>query len=232
MSEDKKMNYILRLLNTYRGRDSIVRTVSYLSLYLSSHTKGSNSRKLQFISEELSYCRLIMRLFDDFPMLQYTISYGLGSQEKSVLLRILGVVKNLLDQIYYPVEHVAWAADRKLIKADSSIFYTIGAALWGASSYMSVIRSLIMMSVLQRKTKGLKNVVLHEKIVAQQLEYLLLACKDAADVVLAIHYLPMESLLWAGKLTRKEVGLFGTVSSVLRVILLLRHLKKDDEANS
>lgn len=74
------MNYFVKLLNTYRGRDSVIRTISYLSLYLSDHANGSVSRKLKTVSEELSHYRLISRLFDDFPMLQYSLNYGIGSQ--------------------------------------------------------------------------------------------------------------------------------------------------------
>ncbi|GFY58418.1 peroxisomal membrane protein 11C [Trichonephila inaurata madagascariensis] len=232
MAEGGKINSIIELLDSHRGRDSIIRTASYLSLYLSSYARGNTSRKLKTISEELSYCRLIMRLFDDFPMLHFTLNYGLGSQEKTILMRVLGVVKNLLDQIYYPVEHVAWAAEKRLMKANSYLLYTAGAALWGLSSYISIVRSLIMMSILQRQTKGLKNVVLHEKIVAQQLEYLLMAFKDFADVVLAINYLPPGSLLWAGKLNKKEIGLIGTISSLLRLVMLFRHLKRNGETDS
>ncbi|GFW57870.1 peroxisomal membrane protein 11C [Trichonephila clavipes] len=143
MAQGGKINSIIELLNSHRGRDSIIRTASYLSLYLSSYARGNTSRKLKTISEELSYCRLIMRLFDDFPMLHFTLNYGLGSQEKTILMRVLGVVKNLLDQVYYPVEHVAWAAEKRLVKANSYILYTAGAALWGLSSYISIVRYLI-----------------------------------------------------------------------------------------
>ncbi|GFW57867.1 uncharacterized protein TNCV_1334761 [Trichonephila clavipes] len=77
-----------------------------------------------------------------------------------------------------------------------------------------------------------KQDCLHEKIVGQQLEYLLMAFKDFADVVLAINYLPPGSLLWAGKLNKKEIGLIGTISSLLRLVMLFRHLKRNGETDS
>ncbi|KAF8776953.1 Peroxisomal membrane protein 11C like protein [Argiope bruennichi] len=172
-----------------------------------------------------------MRLFDDFPMLRYSINYGLGSEEKTGLLRVLGVVKNMLDQIYYPIEHIALAADHHFLKVNSGSFYTAGTIIWGLSCYIDMIRSLIMMAILQGQTKGLKNVVLHEKIVAMQLEYLLLGFKDAADLALAIYYLPYGSFLWAGKLSKRNVGLFGTISSLIRVVMLLRSLKNEKSAS-
>ncbi|KAG8183810.1 hypothetical protein JTE90_027735 [Oedothorax gibbosus] len=162
-------------------------------------------------------------------MLQYTLSYGIGSKDEHAVARVLGVLKNLLDQVYFPVEHMAWAADQKIVKAQSSYFYTFGTILWGLSSYIGIVKSLIMMSVLQRKTRGVKNVVLHEKIVGKQLELLLLACQEAADFVLAVNYLPAGSLLWAGTLKKREIGLIGTFSSILRLLMLFRHMKNNND---
>ncbi|CAL1301062.1 unnamed protein product [Larinioides sclopetarius] len=134
------MDEFAKLFESYSGRDSIVRTTSYLSLYLSTYTRGSLSKKLRLINKELSYCRLLMRLFDDFPMLRYTINYGLGSKEKNGLLRVLGIIKNLLDQLYYPIEHIALAADHHFLKVDSGSFYTVGTVVWGLSCYVDMIR--------------------------------------------------------------------------------------------
>ncbi|KFM65738.1 hypothetical protein X975_05578, partial [Stegodyphus mimosarum] len=83
-----------------------------------------------------------------------------------------------------------------------------------------------MMSFLQKKTHGLKNVTIHENIVKEQLELLLLAFKDVADVVIAINYLPSGSLLWAGKLNTKQIGLCGVISSFLRFLMLFRNSEK------
>lgn len=74
------MDVLNELFNSYSGRDGVIRTVGYLSLYLSGHTGGVKSLKLRKISEELSYCRLILRLFDDLPMLRHTVTYGLGKE--------------------------------------------------------------------------------------------------------------------------------------------------------
>lgn len=74
------MDVFTELLESYSGRDSVIRAANYLSLYLSARTRGTKSLKLKRISEQLSYCRLILRLFDDLPMLRYTVTYGLGKE--------------------------------------------------------------------------------------------------------------------------------------------------------
>ena len=78
------MDVFSELLDSYSGRDSVIRAVNYTCLYFSGCTSRSTSLKLKKISEQLSYCRLILRLFDDLPMLRYTVMYGLGKEVSSL----------------------------------------------------------------------------------------------------------------------------------------------------
>lgn len=65
-------------------------------------------------------------------------------QESGFLLRCLGVLKNIVDQVYYPIEHLAWAADMQLFKAKSETFSSISVGLWALSSYINIIRYYLM----------------------------------------------------------------------------------------
>lgn len=79
MASSKFIVETTKLLQTYSGRDKVIRTVTYLSLMLSGISKSNeNSKKFLTVSLQLSLCRTILRLFDDLPMLSYTLSYGLG----------------------------------------------------------------------------------------------------------------------------------------------------------
>lgn len=218
------MDTVAQLLEVHSGRDKIVRTVSYLSLYLSGISKGKISRDFKTISEELSYCRLLLRLFDDLPMLRYSLAYGRGSKESDTFLRFLSVLTNVVDQLYYPVEHIAWAADKKFLSFKSSNWWTCGTVLWGLSLYINIARSMRIIAALQKQTRGLKDLSLHEAIVKQQLEQLLSALKCTADLAIAIHFLPFD-FLWARKLSSAQVGLCGLASSLLGLILLMRNMK-------
>lgn len=62
-------------LETYSGRDKVMRLLYYSAQLISGLT---NSKKLDTFSEHLSECRTVLRLFDDLPMLNYTLMYGLG----------------------------------------------------------------------------------------------------------------------------------------------------------
>lgn len=99
------MNRIVKIIEyfeTYRGHDQSLGIIGYGSqmvsncfvfkinisfliffkLKLSGAFKRNEkiSSKLKKISSEISNARVILRFLDDFPMLGYTVSYGLGKQ--------------------------------------------------------------------------------------------------------------------------------------------------------
>lgn len=74
-----------------------------------------SSKKVLIVGKQLSYCRTILRLFDDLPMLNRTLSYGLGSNEKDLISRLTNLLSNVINTIYYPLEHIAWAGDQGVI---------------------------------------------------------------------------------------------------------------------
>ncbi|MGH0168743.1 UNVERIFIED_CONTAM: hypothetical protein FKN15_055237 [Acipenser sinensis] len=70
-------------------------------------------KSLLVFSAQLSQCRTVLRLFDDLSMYAYSRDYGLGAKDEDSALRCMSVLNNLADQLYYPCEHLAWAADAK-----------------------------------------------------------------------------------------------------------------------
>lgn len=71
---------LVKLLETYRGHDQTLSLIGYGSKMLSDLASDSSGQKLRKISAEISNCRVILRLLDDWSMLAYTLSYGLGKQ--------------------------------------------------------------------------------------------------------------------------------------------------------
>lgn len=61
-------------------------------------------------------------------------------QEQDKVLRWLSVLNNIADQLYYPCEHIAWAADAELIKVKSDKWWTLSTALWGLSLLLGTLR--------------------------------------------------------------------------------------------
>lgn len=68
-------------VDTYGGRDRIMRILYYSSQLVGGLTTSDKlAQKLDILSDQINSCRTVMRLFDDAPMLCYTLSYGLGKE--------------------------------------------------------------------------------------------------------------------------------------------------------
>lgn len=52
----------------------------------------------------------------------------------------IGVVTNVIDQIYYPIEKIAWLAENNLISADGNKWDTVSSIFWVASIYLTLLR--------------------------------------------------------------------------------------------
>lgn len=72
---------ISKFLHTYSGRDKVIRTLCYGAKLASGLAKSqTTAEKLNIFSAQMSNCRVILRLFDDLPMLSHTLQYGLGKE--------------------------------------------------------------------------------------------------------------------------------------------------------
>lgn len=221
---------LVRVLETYRGRDKVIRTVCYGSqlvggvLSRSPSSDGSSHRvgqSLLVLSAQLSHCRTVLRLFDDLSMLGYSHSYGLGATEEDGCVRWLSVLTNIADQLYYPCEHVAWAADARIIQAKSDKWWLLSTVLWGSSLLLGILRSLRVLVLLKKKLKkceksedvGNEVAELRRQVRAE----LLSVVSSAADLSNAVHWMP-PGFLWAGRFPEWAVGLMGIISSVIGLI--------------
>lgn len=220
---------LVHVLESYRGRDKIIRTVCYGSqlvggvLSRKAETNVSSQqlgKSLLLFSAQLSHCRTVLRLFDDLSMLAYSHSYGTGAAEEDAGVRWISVLTNVADQLYYPCEHIAWAADTELIKAKSDKWWLLCTALWGISLLLGILRSLRVLLLLKRKLKrcsrdggGSSRSRLRRQMRGEVLSVL----GSMADLSNAIHWMP-PGFLWAGRFPSWLVGLMGTISSLIGLI--------------
>lgn len=95
-----KVQFCAQILQSSNGKDKVMRTVSYLSALMATW-RGFPvpvRQSLLILADQISKARTINRLFDDLPMLNYNLHCQDGG--------ILAWINNILDQIYYPVEHL------------------------------------------------------------------------------------------------------------------------------
>ncbi|KAK9512660.1 hypothetical protein O3M35_001035 [Rhynocoris fuscipes] len=206
-------------LDSYNGRDRIMRILYYSAQYLAGITKSSDlEQKLNTFSDQINCCRTVLRLFDDIPMLAYTLSYGFGRKEPDKLVKMCNIAVNTLDQLYYPLEHIAWAADCKLISAKSDFWWTATSFCWALSMYIMMIKSLRYYMVVRNVKSSLKNGNSSRQTIKHishlEVKELLTAARCFLDCIHAIHWLP-PGILWAGKLKQWHIGILGIISSLI-----------------
>uniref|UniRef100_A0A803VF88 Peroxisomal biogenesis factor 11 gamma n=1 Tax=Ficedula albicollis TaxID=59894 RepID=A0A803VF88_FICAL len=123
---------LVAALETHRGRDRAVRALCYGCQQAGAALPGPAGLPggLLAASAQLSSCRTALRLFDDLAMLRHSCSYGLGPEGEDALVRGLSVLCNVANQLYYPCEHLAWAADVGIVRAGSQKWWRRSTALW------------------------------------------------------------------------------------------------------
>ncbi|XP_020511864.1 peroxisomal membrane protein 11C [Labrus bergylta] len=220
---------LVRVLETYRGRDKIIRTVCYGSQLVggvisrkaeSDISSQRLGKSLLLFSAQLSQCRTVLRLFDDLSMLAYSHGYGFGGTEEDSGVRWISVLTNLADQLYYPCEHIAWAADAELIEVKSDKWWLLSTVLWGTSLLLGILRSLRVLLLLKKKLKRQERDgggSSHSRLHRQMRGELLSVLGSMADLSNAVHWMP-PGFLWAGRFPNWLVGLMGTVSSLVGLI--------------
>ncbi|XP_051967797.1 peroxisomal membrane protein 11C [Xyrauchen texanus] len=230
---------LINVLESYRGRDKVIRILCYGSQLVGGVISGKNShsslgRSLLLFSAQLSQCRTTLRLFDDLSMLAYSMNYGLGSTEEDALVRWMSILNNVADQLYYPCEHIAWAADAELIKTKSDRWWVLSTVLWGMSLLLSVLRSIRLIFILKKKVPKCQRAVsagsreeaiAHRATLRRQIQREVFSILSSlADLSNAIHWMP-PGLLWAGRFPPWLVGLMGTTSSLIGLL----HFSSSDQ---
>ena len=74
------MDIAVKILQSYSGRDKVLRTTSYLCTFLSNTLKGKLATDIGTFGKAVSASRTVGRLFDDLIALSTTLSYGWGLQ--------------------------------------------------------------------------------------------------------------------------------------------------------
>ena len=105
--KSSKLDFIAKILSNSNGKDKVIRLISYAAMVIGSSRMASKSLKssLSIIASQMSYARVLTRLLDDIPMLKYNLDC-LKSSSGNKFEDLLICTINLVDQLYYPVEHL------------------------------------------------------------------------------------------------------------------------------
>lgn len=99
------------------------------------------AKKFAIFSTKMSQTRANLRLFDDLPMIQSSLDYGLGEKEPDSIMASIGVITNVIDHLYYPVDKICWALDAGILKWEKRDKWDfINSVFWASSIYMNLMK--------------------------------------------------------------------------------------------
>ncbi|XP_046453421.1 peroxisomal membrane protein 11C-like [Daphnia pulex] len=216
------------LLDAHAGRDKILRITGFICTLLSDLPGTRNTplaKKFLTVGRQISNSRTINRLFDDLPMLNRTLSYGIGSSEKDQIIRISNLISNVINTCYYPLEHLAWFGDQQLLAVESKTFWRGVSYCWASTMYLAIVRTVRTISMLiqhRRHTLHSGNPSDSDimKFRRGMLQELLSLIQQMSDMGIAVNSIP--GFLWGGKLKPRHIGILGIVSTFISLAKLLR----------
>ncbi|CAE1178051.1 PEX11C [Acanthosepion pharaonis] len=195
------MEDIVNLLETYRGRDKVIRLCCYGAMLLAGKD-GKNSRLLR-VSAALSDCRVVLRLFDDIPI------------KKKVAW--------LADTRVLSVHSSPWWTRATYIW----LFSLIAEILQVLMKLKKLHETRTLFLQQPNNQSGLPETQIKLQRLSQENTFhLLTVLQNFTDLICAVHWLP-PGRLWSGKLSHVTVGLLGSISSMIRLYhVYLQNSKK------
>lgn len=238
------MDMYVSLVQTHAGRDKIMRTTGYAASLLSAAAGEKNSAKLLVIAKQISAARTVLRLFDDYPM--WTTTRQFGASEKDLLSRIFTIASNVSIQLFFPIEHFAWANDHKIVSSSYDKISGFSTACWAISLFFNILKSIRKIYLLKQEREDLIQRIRLERpdktseshqslsdaihiVTDQTMDEKLNLVKNIADFLLAINVLPWK-FLWSGKFSSNKNAGFGMVSSVVGLYMLIKAQRKTKKA--
>ncbi|XP_025832656.1 peroxisomal membrane protein 11C [Agrilus planipennis] len=213
---NKFLNNVSNILETYKGRDKVLKTLCYGARFIGGSKKDELSTRLRRFGSEMSAARAVLRLLDDASTISYVIEYKLGQNEPDRVMAVLGFLGNLADLIYCPIDKICWLGSTKLINVKDVEYYdNINTLCWVFSVYFSLMRNLWYLRILSLTQKSLSRKHLEYSNLDKRRKYEILTCvRLTLDLLHAVNSLP-PGFLWSSKFKAWQVGLIGTISGMI-----------------
>lgn len=215
---------VCELLDSYNGRDKVVRLACYACKLYGC---VNDEKPWQTAGSRLSSARMMLRLFDDIPMIRHTYNYGFGKHESSTAAAALGVIANMVDQAFLPVEKACWLYDvgvLKMTERNAETLETVSTLLWAASLFISLIQTSQSIRQLWWSRDCLQNSSEDGGADARKNLDVRLALQAAVagklclDITHAVSCLP-DGWLWGEKIGGTKVAAIATTSSLLGIVM-------------
>ncbi|XP_005180427.1 peroxisomal membrane protein 11C isoform X1 [Musca domestica] len=234
MPYDKYLNEFCDIIDTYGGRDKVMKALCYGSKLIAGYygdRKPELAKRYAIASSRISGARATLRLIDDIPMIQYALEYGFGQGESDSIMAVLGVAANFVDLLYYPVEKICWLSEHKIVDIKNPDYWdNVNTIFWVVGVYLNLMRNIRSFGLNQQKINNIRETKDNpdvEKMLKKHRIEILTLIRLSLDFVHAGSYLP-KGYLWGGKLSTFQIGAIGTASAAIGIyqIFAKRRLNK------
>ncbi|KAL7010457.1 hypothetical protein ACKWTF_012674 [Chironomus riparius] len=178
------------------------------------------AKKFATFSTKMSQTRANLRLLDDLPMIKYSLEYGFGEKEPDRIMSTIGVLTNVIDHLYYPVDKICWAIDAKILNVKNPDKWdTLNSIFWTSSIYLNLMKTIRLVYIMRLHRQNIDKIenesaVALKKLEAKERMELISIVRLSLDFVHAASTLP-QGWLWGGKFSTLAVGFIGSTSSLI-----------------
>lgn len=231
------------LIASHSGRDKLMKLLCYTAKALSnpnSAIKIDTAKKFYIFSSRISQARATLRLVDDLPTILYALEYGLGRHEKTRFDAVLGVLTNLVDVLFFPVDKMCWLSDHKILHLDEatkSKWDVINSVFWSLSVFLNLSKVLRdyhekhltagggLQAVFKKESTVNDVEMLRRKYEQQRIMESITVLRMSLDLVHAVSSLP-KGYFWGSEIKSWKVGVIGSLSGLLGIYQYVVKLKK------
>ena len=177
--------------------------------------------------------------------------FSIPVQDSSLVVHLSDLISTSSTLLYYPVEHIAWASEHELLPFQSSTFWALAIYIWALSLLASCVRSILTLcnvrkeiarksparsrsslaSTTSSKSKhSQRHTSFQDKLTGagaslkdlrhRYFEELLSLVQNICNIMNAVNWMP-RGILWAQKLPKVWVGVFGALSSLVGLYKIL-----------
>ncbi|KAH6566471.1 hypothetical protein BASA50_011364 [Batrachochytrium salamandrivorans] len=241
--QGQTLDRLCRFLNSVRGTDKAMMLVQYSSKIIIWHLKNRDPKSMMAgrianFAGPVSDFRILLRYYGLIPLFQWII-LSEKNPSPSPVIRTLTRLQNLVNVIYYPLEHVYWLGLHQVIPISEKTRDKIGmwsCRFWAAYVLLYFYQLFEEKRMLDVRRYNLKRIASASKTSAAN-EMDMAGMPDAADIkaerfaireeskALAINtlinaaYLPL-TIHWSLETSSFPdigVGLLGTVAAVAQI---------------
>lgn len=221
MSTTESLEKLCRFLNSVRGTDKVFMFIQYSFKIITAYLRHNNpesslaTRMLNF-SNPIADTRILLRYYGLIPLYQwikYSEEYPAPSKKLQWIIRL----QNLVNVLYYPLEHLYWLGAHSVIPISPQTRDKIG--MWSCrfwASYVILYFYQLFEEFKMLQQKKLPKPTLEElKVIQSEQRVLLLnTVVNSAYFPLTVHWSLEKS-----SLSDLGVGVFGTIAAIGQIIL-------------